>query len=149
TLCRQATFASDEAGHSGSDSPDGRPNMTADMGVWIGYGLAVLVLIGMIYGTWDPQNRSAMQFNVWVLISGGLIGWGVGMLMTPVTDPELHNFPEYAKVISTFITGYLVAKVDKVFDVSQVDKLFVQRLLMFLSMFVLGVLATYVWRSYV
>ena len=120
----------------------------ANIGPWIGYVFAVLVLIGAVYGTWDPVDPQARRLNVWVVIAGGLIGWGIGMLMTPITEPEKAQFPEYAKVISTFVTGYLVAKIDKVFDVSHVDKLFVQRLLMFLSMFVLGALATYVWRSY-
>src|SRR5262245_29749662 len=115
------------------------------MGPWIGFLLAVLVLIGMVIGTWEPENQSAMRLNLWILIAGGLIGWGVGMLMTPISDAEEKKFPEYAKLISTFVTGYLVAKIDKLFDVSQVDEMFVQRLLMFLSMFVLGALATFVW----
>ena len=123
--------------------------MITRLGPWIGFGLAALVLVGMIFGTWDPTNWSAMRLNIWILIAGGLIGWGVGMLMTPVSKHEEKHFPEYAKAISTFITGYLVAKIDKVFDVSQVDELLIQRLLMFLSMAVLGVLATFVWRSYV
>jgi hypothetical protein len=68
------------------------------------------------------------------------------MLLTPVTPSEQVKFPEYAQAISTFITGYLVAKSDRVFDVAQVDQLYVKRLLMFVSSFVLGTLATYVWR---
>lgn len=32
------------------------------------------------------------------------------MLMTPISPGEEKKFPEYAKLISTFVTGYLVAK---------------------------------------
>lgn len=45
------------------------------MGPWIGFVLAVLVLIGMVVGTWEPENQPAMRLNLWVLIAGGLIGW--------------------------------------------------------------------------
>ena len=76
------------------------------------------------------------------------------MLITPISPKEQAVFSETGRALSTFVTDYLVAKIDRIFDVAMkkgenVNALFVGRLLMFVSMFALGVLATFVWRSYV
>jgi hypothetical protein len=89
-----------------------------------------------------------------ILIAGALVGWVVGMLITPVSPKEQAVFSDAGKALSTFVAGYLVAKIDRIFDLAMnqdnnVNGLFVGRLLMFISMFALGVLATFVWRSYV
>ncbi|MBV9980527.1 MAG: hypothetical protein JO365_11100 [Bradyrhizobium sp.] len=92
--------------------------------------------------------------NLVILIAGGLVGWVIGMLITPVTPKDQAVFSETGKALSTFVAGYLVAKIDRIFDVAvrkdeNVNPLFLGRLLMFVSTFALGVLATFVWRSYV
>jgi hypothetical protein len=76
------------------------------------------------------------------------------MLITPVSPKEPAVFSDAGKALSTFVAGYLVAKIDRIFDIAMkqdgnANGLFVGRLLMFVSMFALGVLATFVWRSYV
>ena len=101
-----------------------------------------------------PADLSPRQLNLVILISGGLVGWVVGMLITPVSPKDQAVFSETGKALSTFVMGYLVAKIDRIFDVAMkkdenVNALFVGRLLMFVSMFALGILATFVWRSYV
>lgn len=113
----------------------------------IGYALAIVVVGMMVYVTWEPANRDAMRLSIWILVAGGLTGWCAGMLMTPNPD-ETAAFSGIAKLVSSFITGWLVGKMDQVFDPSKVDELFVERLLMFLSAFMLGTLATFVWRKY-
>jgi hypothetical protein len=76
------------------------------------------------------------------------------MLITPVSPNDQAVFSEAGRALSAFATGYLVAKIDRIFDVAMkrdetVNGLFVGRLLLFVSMFALGVPATFVWRSYV
>jgi len=131
--------------------------MSNNLGIWIGFAFAGLCVLGIIYAALamkTPADVSPRQLNLVILIAGGLIGWVVGMLITPVSPKEQAVFSDAGKALSTFVTGYLVAKIDRIFDIAtkqdeNVNGLFVGRLLMFVSMFALGVLATFVWRSYV
>ena len=129
----------------------------SNLGIWIGFSFAGLCVFGIVYAALamkTPADLSPRQLNLVILISGGLVGWVVGMLITPVSPKEQAVFSETGKALSTFVMGYLVAKIDRIFDVAMkkdenVNALLVGRLLMFVSMFALGVLATFVWRSYV
>jgi hypothetical protein len=129
----------------------------SNLGLWIGFSFAGLCVLGILYAalaTKTPPDMSPRQLNLVILIAGGLVGWIVGMLITPVSPKEQAVFSDAGKALSAFVTGYLVAKIDRIFDVAMkqdgnVNGLFVGRLLMFISMFALGVLATFVWRSYV
>jgi hypothetical protein len=129
----------------------------SNLGIWIGFSFAALCVLGIIYAALamkTPAELSPRQLNLVILIAGGLIGWVVGMLITPVSPKDQVIFSETGKALSTFVTGYLVAKIDRIFDIAMrqdtnVNGLLVGRLLMFVSMFALGVLATFVWRSYV
>jgi xanthosine utilization system XapX-like protein len=129
----------------------------SNLGIWIGFSFAGLCVFGIVYAALamkTPADLSPRQLNLVILISGGLVGWVVGMLITPVSPKDQAVFSETGKALSTFVMGYLVAKIDRIFDVAMkkdenVNALFVGRLLMFVSMFALGILATFVWRSYV
>ena len=131
--------------------------MSNNLGLWIGFTFAGLCVLGILYAALamkTPADVSPRQLNLVILIAGALIGWVVGMLITPVSAKEQAVFSDAGKALSTFVAGYLVAKIDRIFDIAtkqneNVDGLFVGRLLMFVSMFALGVLATFVWRSYV
>jgi xanthosine utilization system XapX-like protein len=134
-----------------------RGRKMSNLGIWIGFSFAGLCVLGIVYAALamkTPADVSPRQLNLVILISGGLVGWVVGMLITPASAKEQAVFSETGKALSTFVTGYLVAKIDRIFDVAMkqdqnVNALFVGRLLMFVSMFALGALATFVWRSYV
>jgi hypothetical protein len=129
----------------------------SNLGIWIGFSFAGLCVLGIVYAALAMKTSadlSPRQLNLVILISGGLVGWVVGMLITPISPKDQAVFSETGKALSTFVAGYLVAKIDRIFDVAtrtdeNVNGLFVGRLLMFVSMFALGVLATFVWRSYV
>ena len=124
----------------------------SSFGPWIGYvigGLAAIALIWAAFGLDSPP-----RLNIVLLISGGLIGWIVGVLMTPGSADEKAKFSEYATALSTFVTGYLVAKLDRLFDLStqdaaNVNAMSVGRILLFASGFALGALFTFIWRAYV
>lgn len=132
-------------------------HMSNNLGLWIGFSFAGLCVLGIIYAALAmkaPADVSPRQLNLVILIAGGLVGWVVGMLITPISPKEQAVFSDAGKALSTFVAGYLVAKIDRLFDIAtkqneNVNGLLVGRLLMFVSMFALGVLATFVWRSYV
>jgi hypothetical protein len=128
-----------------------------NLGIWIGFSFAGICVLGIIYAALamkTPAELSSRQLNLVILIAGALVGWVVGMLITPVSPKDPVVFSETGRALATFVAGYLVAKIDRIFDVAMkkdetVNGLFVGRLLMFVSTFALGVLATFVWRSYV
>jgi hypothetical protein len=129
----------------------------SNLGIWIGFAFAGLCVIGIVYAalaTKTPADLSPRQLNLVILIAGGLVGWVIGMLITPVSPKDPVIFSETGRALATFVAGYLVAKIDRIFDSAvrkdeNVNALFLGRLLMFVSTFALGVLATFVWRSYV
>ncbi|UWU68222.1 hypothetical protein [Bradyrhizobium sp. NC92] len=109
--------------------------------------------LAVIFVTASRQGASA-PLSIQIIVAGGLIGWVVGILMTPQSPGEKSNFSDYGTAISTFVTGYLVAKIDRIFDLSikdraDINELLIGRVLMFVSAFILGAGATSIWRAYI
>jgi hypothetical protein len=122
------------------------------LGPALGYGLAaiagaVLVWIALGIGT-------SFRINILILLTSGVIGWIVGILITPTTRNERTQFSEYGKALSTFVTGFLLAKVDKVFELTvtkagDVNEVLLGQLMLSASAFALGILLTFIWRKYI
>src|SRR5262245_19806731 len=115
-------------------------------GVLIGNLLGLAAAVVLIWAALGIG--SSPRLNILLLIGGGLIGWICGILMSPVTRGERTQFSEYGKALATFATGYLVAKLDKLFDLSvqdagDVTEVFIGRIAMFASAFALGALFTF------
>ncbi len=74
--------------------------------------------------------------------------------MTPTSADEKAKFSEYGKTITSFITGFLLAKLEKIFELivqerGDLSDIFVVRSLLLIVSFFLGILCTFIWRSYV
>jgi hypothetical protein len=52
------------------------------------------------------------QLLALLALTGALTGWFAGILATPLSKKEGQRFNELAKVISGFVSGYLLSKVD-------------------------------------
>jgi tetratricopeptide (TPR) repeat protein len=52
-------------------------------------------------------------FNLLISLLGGLIGWVLGNVASPVNHDEQKTFSELTKVVATFFSGYLVSKLDR------------------------------------
>ena len=119
----------------------------------LGYILGTIFIIALVVIAWTLGG--SWQLNGLLLISGGLIGWIAGVLITPLSAGEKTDFSEYGKAISTFLGGFVVAKLDKLFELSitnsggAVTELMIGRLLLFVSAFALGALFTFIWRRYI
>src|SRR5262245_24059073 len=130
----------------------GGSQVAFQFGPFIGYGLGILAALGLLWASLafgSPDSR----FNIVLLISGGLIGWLIGILMTPGPS-EKERFTAYGVALATFASGYLVAKIDRLIELSfqqreDIDAGVIGRLLLFVSGLALGLLFTFVWRSYV
>ncbi len=122
------------------------------MGATIGYILG-LIATGFLF--WSCFSiGSSPQLNILFLFSGGLIGWILGILITPISKAERAKFSEFGKAIATFLSGFLLAKVERIFelsiqDESDISEVFIGRSLLVLISFSLGLLFTFIWRSYV
>lgn len=124
----------------------------APIGVWIGNLLGLIVTIALVWAAWGIGTSP--RLNILLLIGGGLTGWVCGILITPLTKGEKTKFSEYGKALATVATGYGVAKLDKVFELSvreagDISEVLIGRIAMFASAFALGALFTFVWRQYV
>ena len=121
-------------------------------GAFIGYALciAIFVCLGWVCFSF---GRSP-QLNILFLFSGSSIGWILGILMTPTSADEKQKFSEYGKTIASFITGFLLAKLEKIFELivqerGDLSDVFVVRSILLIVSFSLGILCTFIWRSYV
>ena len=58
-------------------------------------------------------NASAKSVNRLVALLGGLCGWILGMLFTPYSELEAKQFVAVSTVVSVFLSGYVVSKLDR------------------------------------
>jgi hypothetical protein len=118
--------------------------------VLIGYGLGALALIIMLVACFYAADSG--WIHVLLLVFGMLLGWVVGILITPQSAEEKTQFSAYGAAISTFLSGYVVAKIDKLFESGAEKGLLTDamlvRCLIFGSAFLLGLLCTFVGRMY-
>ena len=83
------------------------------------------------------------------------IGWGGGILLAPYQS-ERAVFKEYSKLVAAFLTGFVVSKADRVFELwiekNKDHTLFEEqlglRLMIGLTSFMLALVTTYVARKY-
>jgi len=93
----------------------------------------------------------------WLCAALGLAaGWGTGVLLAPYQS-EQQRFREYAKLASVFISGYLVGKLDRVFELWLdpsygpliLRSTFAVRIMVGITSYLLAAITTYVGRKYV
>ena len=88
-----------------------------------------------------------------ILILASCIGWLMGILLSPYDSREKSEFSEYSKAFAAFVSGYAVSKIDKVIESILTPAFVLQpvsgfRVIGFLSMFILGLLVTFIYRKY-
>lgn len=93
----------------------------------------------------------------WLATSLGLAaGWGTGILLAPYQS-EQQRFKDYAKIIAGFLSGYLVSKLDRLFEMwfnTEYGPLalrpsFAFRMMAGITGFLLAAVSTYVARKYI
>ena len=55
-------------------------------------------------------------------VFGAALGWAAGTLSSPYGKKEQHQFGSFGKVVSAFATGFLLSKIDRVFDLAISEK---------------------------
>jgi putative flippase GtrA len=120
-------------------------------GAFLGYVLGIPWLLGLFWAAFSMGGSLAL--NILILLGGGLAGWILGVLVTPLPH-EASRFSEFGKTITAFISGFLLSKFERIFDLaitqkSDVSDILVSRVLLAAASLMLGILFTFVWRSYV
>jgi hypothetical protein len=101
-----------------------QPVTTAPGQGWLGrYRLAVISANLMafaftgaiVWASWRLGNNNARAFtlNILVCLLGAALGWGAGILATPIAEDDTTHFAKLAQIISAFLSGYLVSKLDR------------------------------------
>jgi hypothetical protein len=91
---------------------------------WLGrYRVAVISANAMAFAftgaiAWacwrlGSDNARAITLNVLVCLLGAALGWGAGILATPIAEGDTSHFAKLGQIISAFAGGYLVSKLDR------------------------------------
>lgn len=119
--------------------------------VRVGYYLGIAAAVVLVLSCF--RIGTAPWLNLLLFIFGGLLGWVAGILATPLDVNEKTRFSTYLAAISTFISGFVVAKLDRLFELAIAkqlpDDVAIGQSLIFGSAFLLGALFTFVGRLYV
>lgn len=111
--------------------------------------VAVACLLLIAYFLTDDHRT----MNYLLLTSGAIAGFVVGILLSPYDEQEKKWFVKYGHAISLFASGFVIAKVDRIFeDALSTKKVFdivvLGRWLLLLSSFVLWAGISFVMRRY-
>ena len=117
-------------------------------------GGTVLGAVVVGYCVYVAGNSGPNPFHqVLICAFGGLLGWVVGILLTPLDDGEKKQFSEYAKGVSTLLSGFALAKLESLASLLPPNLLTgdlgLTRVLLFSSCFLVGTLFTFIGRRYV
>lgn len=88
-----------------------------DASAWAGLGFVLFLGVGfavMCFRTAPTEDDASLSLAV--LAASTILGWLAGTLMSPGTAREEARFGATARAISTFASGYLLAKADRLVD---------------------------------
>lgn len=58
-------------------------------------------------------SPNRFYLNLLISLIGGLVGWILGNIISPTDDEEKNTFSQLGAGISTFLSGYVVSKLDR------------------------------------
>lgn len=116
-------------------------------GPWIGFLLAIVAAIGLLSAGFELGRIVVPLF-----FASGLMGWIGGIVLSPITPGEKKLFSDFGKGVTTLVTGFLIGKLDRLFDLAfgqgaKID--FVWSALVFIGALCLGGLCPFIWRTYI
>lgn len=94
-----------------------RLERVGQMSAWLALGFIALMGIVLIILCFRvAPTPDDVSLNLAILIASTVFGWLAGMLMSPSSSREEGQFGVAAKAISTFASGYLLAKIDQLLN---------------------------------
>ncbi len=119
-------------------------------GIVFGYVLGGLMYLGcFVVAFWMKPEE--WWLNLLLTFFGGIVGWSVGVLLSPMTPGQKETFAGIGKALSAFVSGFVIGKFDvlaKAFGgtVNLHDVVSLGRLLLFGTTFFLGFQFTFIAR---
>jgi len=118
-------------------------NVPRPHALWAGFAVGVLAVGGLLWIA--LATPPPITLNLALVICGGGAGWALGILVSPYSGEE-STFSEYGKAISTFLSGFVLAKLSQFISYALDNKLltfdttFLTRALLFTAPFCIFVL---------
>jgi hypothetical protein len=117
-------------------------------GILIGYGLAAVMFIVLVFAATKIGNDEIGRWlNVVFVFGGGLAGWVAGLLVIPL--PGLPaKFTDLGAIFTALVGGAIATKLSDALSKkieSGLDRAFIGTSILFLSSFLLGGLTTAIW----
>jgi hypothetical protein len=107
----------------------------------------------LIFGYIISPSCKDIAITYTVILLGILLGWLVGMITTPYDHRDGSKIIKFSTLIGTFISGFLLSKLDKVVDVilsnGVQSELMGMRLLLFACSFILVWIVVFIYRVYI
>jgi hypothetical protein len=118
-----------------------------------GIFLGIIVIIGDLFAAQFITGKDHVTLNYLLVMLGGVVGFTMGMLISPY-GAEKRQFSVIAKTASAFLSGFVLAKADKLFDEATkdpgvIDAAFVGRVSLFAVAAVITGLLAFLTRAYV
>jgi hypothetical protein len=112
---------------------------------FISFGLLSAVAIGLLV-IWRDD------LAVLSALLGTAAGWVLGTLVSPSGTGEVRQFKEFSKVLSAFLTGFALSKVDHLVSIMPADTfrgpMVIRRVLVGAACFLLAMMVVFVSRRY-
>lgn len=119
-------------------------------GIVFGYFLGGLIYIACFVIAFRMRPEE-WWLNLLLCFFGGIVGWTVGVFLSPMTPGQKDAFAGYGKALSVFVSGFVIGKFDVIvkafggtLDIH--DVVSIGRLLLFGTTFFLGFQFTFVAR---
>ncbi len=120
--------------------------------------IAFVLLIALIWRLTSQvagarEDPKAVSINRIVALSGALCGWIIGIAFAPFTTDEKEQFEAIGSVVSAFLSGYVVSKLDRylegvLFPIGPETRDSWTRVGLFVVSFLLVAIAVFVNRLY-
>lgn len=117
--------------------------------------LALLVGASIVFAYDDANvfHWKVFTLNTLLCLLGVTLGWGAGILAIPIASKDPERFEKLGKIISAFLTGYVVSKLDRflegvLYSTNQPVAIAWQRVLLFSISFLVMLIVVVINRSY-
>jgi hypothetical protein len=122
-------------------------------GIATGYVLGALLYVACFVIAFMMRPQGEWWLNVLLCLFGGITGWTLGVLLSPMTKAEESKFTGYGKALSAFVSGFAIAKIDLLLKNLNLSPstdvtVLIGRLLLFGTMFCVNFQFTFIarWR---
>jgi len=116
----------------------------------------ILILCVFVSSLWLHRTGDWRGYSITALVglSGIAVGWLVGLLASPYDRSEKTRFAKYSEVISAFLGGYVLSKIDPTLSLILSNDNLIRnpiygaRVLVFVTCLITAAITMYVYRLY-